>query len=270
MSIGTNDTIFSILLSREEVLLLLKLIKAETIPGLGEEPIGELSQDQLAIGYIYAERALRARELAHINSDGKLAVNQALLETITVCAYSQNAIVAHHFPVDGRPKVYSGHSYDGAHVSHVKLEDVLHLFSILPDQDTILQQTINICQLHNLPKTDAKEIKVTHATLEKIHQALNSDNHQIAIDLVVASDSELDAARAFVKLLAQPHTTSILYYISPSSTGGQLSPREITILQNEESAWLMINPDETKPTEYAIQSLSSTKILEYLKNVLAI
>ena len=54
----------NIMLSRDELLLVLGLINTEYIPGLDADPLGELSTDQLVLALTVAGRGLRARGLA--------------------------------------------------------------------------------------------------------------------------------------------------------------------------------------------------------------
>ena len=80
-----------LLLSREELLLLLDLLQANTIPGLEVDPFGELNDAQRQLAIVWAGRALRARELAQLNEAGELMVHDDLLTAVGTCAYADKA-----------------------------------------------------------------------------------------------------------------------------------------------------------------------------------
>ena len=79
-----TPTPINLLLSRAELQLTLELLQARTIPGL--EPtdpvLADISPEQQQVARTLAERALRARELLHVQPDGELVIHRLLLSTV--------------------------------------------------------------------------------------------------------------------------------------------------------------------------------------------
>ena len=94
-------------LSREELIFLLFTLKTDFIPGLDPEP-REHGSDQKNLSLLFAERALRARDLVAVDAPGNLVVRETLMLMIATCAYSEMMISLHHFPRIQPPRALSG------------------------------------------------------------------------------------------------------------------------------------------------------------------
>ena len=80
---GKSEAI-NILLSREELLYVLNILQAQTIPGLDADPLGQMDGPQHQLALVVAERALRARELAISHNGSGMVVHNALLTAVGV------------------------------------------------------------------------------------------------------------------------------------------------------------------------------------------
>ena len=170
MNSDETQPLINFLLSREELILILKILKTDYLPGIDVDPIKGLTKDQIGIGILYAERSLRARELARIMPDGNLAINDALLKAVAVCAFPNRSIYLHHFPADDLPVLGFGHMFDEAVIVHTLPEVGLHLFSILPNHISLVQQLMIHSKSTELQKFSADPIKISGITLSQTQE----------------------------------------------------------------------------------------------------
>jgi hypothetical protein len=228
----------NLLLSREELRLVLNSLETDFIPGLDADPLGELSPDQDGLVLTVAGRALRARELARPEADGTLAFHNALLTLVGVCAYSQNVIFAYHWPPDQIiPRRYFGHIRGEDIVAHTRPEDVLHLFSLLPSKAQLIDQVLVACELEERSASAAYEFKLSSDAFASVRELAGNGEPDRAIDLLLRHDTPPETAQAFVTTLADSPATSILQTVKQTGDG-TVQKRDFTVLQNSRETWL--------------------------------
>ncbi len=257
--------IVEVILSREELALVLALIRADTIPGLGADPLGELTPEQRNLGLIFAERALRARELARLDANGQLLVQNALLNMVGACAFAQTSVlVQHHFP-DGRPPAqYFGHIREGILVAHTLPDQALHRLALVPDRTALIEQIISVCQASNLPRMPAVEMQVERAALAQVREAA-AQNQAAGAAILVQHGAEAEPAQQFAQSLAEPHHLAILQIVQIHPQD-QMHLWDLTLLHTAQAAWLaypLPNPVDGQDV-YMLRSISTPELVRLL------
>ena len=197
-------------LSREELLFLLFTLKTDFIPGLDADPVGELSQEQKNLGLVYAERALRARDLVAVNENGALVVREALLLMIGTCAYSPMMITLHHFSTYDVPKQMFWHIRNGVTVAHTRPDAPLHDFAFVPNRETLVQQIIDECTILIIEKNNYPEIATTNAILKTVREQATKNLEEF-IQTLVSQAVPTEAAKEICSILAGKHYVSALH-----------------------------------------------------------
>ena len=137
----------AILLSREELLAVLDALEANTIPGLDEDPLGDMTPEGRQLAVTVARRALQARELGRVEDDGTFLLHRALLTAVGVCAYSQSAILAFHWPAGSDEATrFFGHIRDGDAVMHTRPADVSPPFRAARVTRSLIQKLLDFCE----------------------------------------------------------------------------------------------------------------------------
>ena len=230
----------NILLSREELLFVLNSLEADFIPGLDMEPRGELTVAQELFAMTVAGRALRARELARVQAGGELEIHTALLTMVGVCAYSQNVIFVYHWPANAEtPRRYFGHIRGNDVVAHTRPEDVLHLFSLLPSKEQLINQVLTLCQYADVPASGSLEFSAPSETFAQVRQLASAGEVEKAVNLLINNSVATDTAKTFVDTLARSPRVSIMQTVKQPGDG-TLQKRDFTLLQNGQQAWLAI------------------------------
>src|SRR5688500_1305998 len=127
ISLMNSNTPLTITLSQEELLAVLDVLQARTIPGLNAPQFARLNDREKQLVPTTARRALQARGLATVREDGVLLVHRALLTAVGVCAYSQSAAAIYHWnPSSENPAFFSGHIRGDDIVAHTRPDPFLH------------------------------------------------------------------------------------------------------------------------------------------------
>jgi hypothetical protein len=236
----------NVVLSREELIFVLNLLQANSIPGLDGDPLGDLSAEQQALASIWAGRALRARGLAQLNEAGELVVHHALLTAVGVCAYASQAIFIFHWPEIGtEPRRYFGHIRGEDIASHTRPADVLHQFSLLPSREQLLAQVFDFCSYEDGSETADLTMTVSNDDFVRARELVNEGQTQAAVGLLTNGNAPAEAAAAFVATLANVPHVSILQTLKQEEDTVQKS--DFTLVQNSEYSWFiaLAQADET-------------------------
>jgi hypothetical protein len=255
----------NLLLSREELRLVLNSLETDFIPGLDAEPLGELTTDQDALVLTVAGRALRARELARLETDGELAFHNALLTLVGVCAYSENVIFAYHWPPDQIiPRRYFGHIRGEDIVAHTRPEDILHLFSLLPSKEQLVEQVLAACEFEDGPTSGPFEFTLPSDTLASVRELAGAGETDQAIELLAQHDTPSDAANAFVATLSDSPHTSILQAVKQPGDG-TVQKRDFTLVQNSQQTWLgLAASDDAENPPVQIKTTTRAEVQDLL------
>lgn len=247
------------LLAREELLVVLTLLKAGYILGLEPDPLGEGNNEQQARMLFQAERALRARELARLDEGGHLIVQNALLAAVGTCAYPHKNLVAHRFVTGQRTQRVFGHHRESNWVIRREPEGGLYLFEIFAEREPWLIQFLQAALCHQLPGA-------TTPPLTLKGQALGQARTLAAADPAGAQQALRDGglsaeeARWLANTLAQPLEV-IVFHVITLQPDNSVGKQELTVMHNTEQAWLLVEPGETAGTDtYQLRPLTTTQL----------
>ena len=145
-----QDTI-NVVLSRDELALVLNLLQAPSLHGMAADPLGELSAQQAEMSAVVAARGLRARDLARVDAeDGKLLVHVGVLGAVATCVMADTALFAYHWDGDQpTPRRWFGYRRGDTWVVHRPVEDVLHRFTVLASADQVIEEALAACQVRS-------------------------------------------------------------------------------------------------------------------------
>lgn len=230
----------NVLLSREELLLVLRLLQAPTLAGLDTDPSGELDAAQQVVAFTVAERALRARALAQVQPGGELAIHTALLAAVGVCAYPQTTIFVYHWPANAEAAIrYFGHVRAGEIVVHTRPADVLHLFTRLPSTPHLVAQVFTACGWEDGPTASGQPFTVPAPLFADVRRLATAGAVQGAVDLLRRNQVVTDSARAFVMTLADAPRLSMVQM--RKQVNGAVQACDFTLVQNSQRSWLVTN-----------------------------
>lgn len=242
MTNGDNVQPLNILLSRDELLLVLGELDSDFLPGLDADPLGELTAEQQSLALTVAGRGLMARDLAGLTEAGDLVLHTALLTAVGVCAYSQNALYAYHWPAGSdAPTRYFGHLRGDVAVAHTRPQEVLHLFSLLPSKAALIDEVVALSRSSTSPKKSkvSDALAVSGADFGRARE-LAAVGDADAAALALGGAEAGPAAIALADTLAGAPDVTILQTLKQLESG-DVQKRDFTLIasQNGHDAWLI-------------------------------
>ncbi len=255
----------SILLSREELLFVLNLLRAEFIPGLDADPLGELTAEQQALAFTVAGRALWARELAQLQPNGEWVIHNSLLTAVGGCAYAQSIVSIYHWSANAvMPRRFFGHIRGDNIVSHTRPADVLHRFSLFSSKEQLIAQILAVCEFEDRPASQPLELAVSSADFVKVRELASAGDVTRAADVLVGNGVSPETAQVFLDTLAGAPRVSILQTLKQAGDGAA-QKQDFTVLQNEQYIWLIIAPPgEGDVASLRVKSTTKAEIQELL------
>lgn len=264
MTPPSPDQPLQILLSREELLLVLSLLRTNWIPGIDPDPLGEFNAEQRGLSLIIAERALRARQLARLDDSGRVQVHQTLLDSVAVCAFALSSIIIHHFSSSqAKPARYFGHLRNGMCVAHTRPEPDLHLLTQFNEREMLFREILAICESENLPATETPGGRISTSLLSQVRALTGDQKAQAAFEKLTASAFPPISARLLVEALGGAHQISIVQIVRIAEKD-QVENRTFTLLHGERSAWLMVEDPHTTlngEASYLVEAAAPEKII---------
>lgn len=258
----------SLVLSREEVLAVLHLIGLSTIPGLGEEPIANLTAEQQAFGLIVAERALRARGLAVINEEGRLLVQSTVLQLVAACAFpAQSLYVTRIAAPGGVATQLIAHQREGLWAIHDRPESVLHAFQAAERWSVVWDVIRSFCGWPNQRPNADGVLTVVNQTLATSRELATSGRVDEARLALLATGNRPDAVERMIDLLAHAHTVSVVQHVKPSSPDA-VAIQSVTTLHRGDMLLVAVEPadGEAHPGGTTVIQPASIDDLERLLN----
>lgn len=228
---------FSVTLSREELLAVLDVLRATTIPGLEREPSGSLTPEQEAFALVVARRALLARNLAQVQPDGAFLLHRELLRAIGTCAYAQNSILVYHWSAgEQAPRTLFGHMRGDDVVTHARPGPVVHRFTLLPSRRELVEQVLAFCEVKDATQATVLDFLVPRQEFADARQLAGVGNTGAATDTLVTSGLPAeDAAKLVAAWAASPRVSALQTVTQQGNQPAQT--QEFTLLQDGRYIW---------------------------------
>lgn len=228
-----------IVLAREELLFVLEQLAVTTIPGLDNDPLGNLTPDGYNIARAVVERTLRARGLVRRYAAGPepLQLHQTLITLVGVCAFAQQAIFLYHKSIQGQRAVrYFGHIRDKEIVAHTHPEAALHQFALLPSREALFTEILTLCGVPTAVPP-AYEFTLPFAVFERVQEAISGGQWETARHLLADTQVTQASSNAFLALFADDYQISVLQTVKqqPDQT---IAQREAVLFHNGKMTWL--------------------------------
>jgi len=263
----SNDSL-NVVLSRDELLLMLNILEAEGLPGLDADPLGNMSSDQRALALAVALRGLRARGLAQQDEDGQIKVHSDLLEIVAACAYSTGAVFAYHWPIGGEtPRRYFGHLRQENVVAHTRLDEVLHLFARLASLAHLVDSVLAACSFSAGAGNDLT-LELTGAQFSDVRQLAADGDGEEALSTLAELGADETAARSLVETLSANPAISILQVLAQPDPESVLK-LDFTLVQAGSSGWVMTPiAGDADPAQLLVRQMSRSQAAALLREAL--
>lgn len=264
-------------LSRDELLFVLNSLQSDTILGLDQDLVGELTSDGRDIALTVAARSLRARTLVQAQPDDSIALHTDLLNAVGTCAHAQRALILLHWAEPGdRPERFFAHSRDSIYVSHTQPDDILHLFSLYPTKPDLVSHSLAFCQVRNGKEIPEYTFSLNRVHFDQVSDLAGNGKEDAAISLL-AEQSEIEGAkhkideiaRYLIRAFGNPVRMTLIQSIKPDQ-GGVPEQMDLMLIHDDTVLWMISTPrrndDEQHLAEqiFKIEMVSRNKVAERL------
>lgn len=231
--------ILRLLLSREELLVILNLLDVAAFPGVGPDPLGELTVEQQAYALIVAERALRARELALLDDAGNLLVQRPVLDLVGACAYAGGLLLATSTQSPGGLTAqWFGHHFQETFVAQHPTESVLYQFAEYANRADLVQALAAFCGWPADATAAGGSLTLPQEQFVAVREMAGQAQRDDAAAHLVQWGATPEAAGALAELLASPHTVTVLQALQAGAEDTAIAST-VTVLHGATALWLV-------------------------------
>lgn len=262
-----EQSMLSLRLSTEELLFLLWLLNTPALPGMGETPFGNWTEQEIAAALASAERSLRARRFISKNGEGQIQMEQVVMALVGTCAVPEFSVVLTSEAPDTGRLVHYFHATQFMAVEHSNPEAGVHLFEALPGAEAILKRLEKLIQLRRQPAPRSAPVRISLELLQRATQAA-SENVENALPIMSSGGVSEHEAQELGKTLAKVRRRSALASVrgfrdsSPSSDG-------FILLEGENGLWAMQVTGEPSSGEAYMVPQSAAQVRQRMKELLA-
>jgi hypothetical protein len=267
-----NARTLSVRLSTEELMLVLWLLNTPTLPGMGPNPFGDWSAEQIGAALASAERSLRARRLVSKAEDGTIQMDQVVMALVGTCAVPEFSLVLTSEAPDTGRIVHYFHATHLLAVEHSNPEPGVHLFEALSGAEAIVERIGELMQLADQPAPNAKPAQVPFAALEQVTQLVLEDQQKAMTTLLNAGMDERTASE-LINTLGRVRRRSALASVhhlreaTPTSDGFVVleGPNGLWAMQiiGEESSTVKLWPISAADVRLRVRELVAGEALKF-------
>jgi hypothetical protein len=259
-----NEETITLTLGNEEVALLLHIMRAKTLPGLGEDPLGGIDEQQAAAALVSAERSLRARGVITVNEAAKrVEISAIALALVGTCLKSQRSFLATTVSPDGTNHVCYYHVTDRLTVEHSFPEVGLQQFTGAAEAREMLARVSGHLRLDGQMAATGGGGKVTQAAFDQAKGLAQQGNTGDALKTLEDGGLSPQAAGELVKTLEDPvRSGSFLRvdYTQPGDRAGKINARGFACLEGKNGLWLLLPDENDKNPLVAIEPQSANDV----------
>ncbi|HHH40814.1 MAG TPA: hypothetical protein ENK56_02270, partial [Chloroflexi bacterium] len=138
-------------LGQEELVFLLRLLNARPMPGLGGDPLADLTYQERALVLATAEHSLRARGLLQVGEGGKPRVDAGVVALVGGCSVPDVSflVTCHTDGGEEEARYYHLHRASRLLVEHTFPQPGVHRFTALRDQDELAARIAEVLRLED-------------------------------------------------------------------------------------------------------------------------
>ncbi len=251
----TTGDITTFTLSQEEVYVLLDQVRASGMLGVDLTPLESLDDAQRQSLLASAGRALRARGIVGVGTNGQPLLDSAVRATIHAAAFAPHILAAISRRSDeSSVVVYIVHHADPLWVEHTQPAPGLHQFALSPDPLDVQTRIEQILGLGSQPAPPAKGFNIDQPELERITAAATADVQALQHAIATAG-ADTPTAQLFAELLAGPRDSALLQVVDRRED--EERTHTITVMGNQQGMWIM---QTTKPATLLCQPASAADV----------
>lgn len=263
-----GSDIYGIRLGHEELVYILGVLGARTLPGLEYDPLQGLDRVQREAVLGACERSLRARGLVRIDQDGgKVQVEQLVFALIGTCVYPKStaslAIMEKIGNIDGR--YY--HRRDDLVVEHSFPEPGVHEFCAAADTEALAARVLGFVRLEDKKELDEEPFQIPVLGMEEILDRMRDGEWAGLARVLEEAGLEEDTVRRTHRLFQEATRCLVLARADFGDAPANTLTKSMAFLDGPSGLWAFFS-DEKDPYMAQVQPWSlkeaEATILKYV------
>ena len=222
------------ILGREELVLLVWLLKYPTLPGLGDKPLGDATPGQVKAMLATAERSLGARGWLEIRDSGLLHIQPDLAAMLQICGDPDATIWFSRRQPDGDGDVFHFYLKQDIIVHHDYPKPGLHRLAVLPSPKLLLDHLIQNIPIKGEMELVNYDAQIADSLIIAAKRSAQEAGPVTAAKMLVRNGIEYKFAEALSQAFAQPLGEATLICAGPKIE----KPNELIILTTSNGTWL--------------------------------
>ncbi len=265
----TEQTPLSVVLSQEELFVILAYLKVKSLMGLDPRVLDDLSEKEIRLVMGVAERALIARGFLGRGGDQKMQLHPAILALVGACAAPEQSLIMTQARLQAFQENLFFHTARQMIVVHTIPLTAVHQFVMLEDKDGIAKAVLSALKLDDKPAPPCAEGYLPDEMVTMARDAAQEEGQDAAEDVLSQSELPTNTAREFAASLAMPiaNTTLVALRHRPE----QDLAEGFTILEGANGLWLLKpenNLNGHADKSIALRPVSTQEVVAELKALL--
>lgn len=225
-------------LSQEELIYVIGLLKGESIPGLDLQSFIDLNQEEKELVLMITERALRARGLAAMDEEGQLLLNRQMLDLVTTCLMAEKGILCQFLPKgEGPGEGFNVFGNQGQWVAKWMVQPGLYSVITLPNEEQLLETVLAATSCQTLPGGSFTPLAFSEAVLAEGRRLAAENGVEPAARLWVDNGGDPQAAAAVAGLLHRVPDVAVIHLFNRK--GEQAEVKSMTIILDQACSVLL-------------------------------
>lgn len=196
---------------REELILLLRLMRAYTLPGLGDDPLEGFSKEEAVAALLASGESLRARGIIEISeADKRVRIDQVTFALIGSCLRPRASFLVSSIGADGHGIIRYYHVSPHLSVEHSFPDVGVDAFLAASNLTVMLPRILELMALGG-SESEVEPFEVEESILDQAKSFARTGAQEMAMDCLKRSNAAEKTITAFVRTLIEPiHNSSII------------------------------------------------------------
>ena len=262
-----EDT-YGVRFSHEELVVLLQMFRAETLPGLEDNPLRGLSDEQEVEALASGERSLRARGLITVLEDEqKVEVDPFTLSLVGTCVFPSVSFAAITLDKKGvlNPRYYHGSEF--LLVEHSFPEEGVHELTTAPVKETLYDRIIEFLAFRESAAAEGDYLDIPVVVMEELRSLVGDGKKAEAAEALGGKDSAEETIREIIGIYETARRNCLIVRTDYGEHGETIGADGLAFLESDNGIWA-ISGKENHEDVMLVEPVSSEDAVGRVKEIL--
>ena len=244
-----TEDFLSMLLSQEELVVLLRILRAPGILGLDTKFLNNMSTEQVAAALVAAERSLYARGLIQVNeNENRVDIDATALALVGTCLLPEYTLMAFSNDDNSLPSIHYYHVSSSLAVEFFSREQGLLSFLGTDQAQKLLPSIENILRLRNQKAPAKQSICLPEDSFVQAWENMKSGKRKLAEEIFQKEKAHKPTFDALLKSLEKPICNGSVIRLD-ATTDNKNQTSGFSFIEGKDGIWI-ISPEKKNDTAW--------------------